>query len=171
MNLNQELTALMAAYVPMIHLVTYEEDRVLRTVAEIEPARQLGITSWDIADGFHEHRPGREPFPPKDCTTDTLLRYVAEKMPHRHILVLKDFHHSWNQKRSQYWPMPCGDHRTTYAIEPMTGCRRGFGGRWTLWIRCTRPGRPNVKNWGRPAARSIVLSSGFLPKTCAVCLV
>jgi MoxR-like ATPase len=60
----------------------------------------LGITSWDIADGFHEHRPGSQPFPPKDCTTDTLLRHVAAKMPHGHILVLKDFHHSWNQKRS-----------------------------------------------------------------------
>ena len=100
MNLKDELAALMAAHISMIHLVTYEEDRVLRTLMEIESARELGITSWDIADGFQEHRRGREPFPPKDCNTDTLLRHVAEKMPRGHILVLKDFHHSWNQKRS-----------------------------------------------------------------------
>ncbi len=100
MNLKEELNALLAAHVPMLHLVTYEEDRVLRTLGEIESARELGITSWDVADGFRDHRAGREPFPPKDCTTETVLRHVAEKMPPGCVLVLKDFHHSWNQRRS-----------------------------------------------------------------------
>jgi len=100
MDLKEDLTGLIAAHIPMIHLVTYEEDRVLQALAEIEATRDWGITSWDVADGFREHRPGSAPFPYKDCTTDTLLRYVAEKMPGSHILVLKDFHHSWNQKRS-----------------------------------------------------------------------
>jgi MoxR-like ATPase len=99
MNLKTELEALMKAQVPLIHLVTYEEDRVLRTLTEIESARELGLTSWDMADGFASHRDGRQPFPKKEVTTDTLLSHVAEKMPSGHILVLKDFHHSWIAKR------------------------------------------------------------------------
>ena len=99
MNLKEELAALLAAHVPLIHLVTYEEDRVLRTLAEVDGAGQLGITSWDIADGFQEHRRGNQPFPPKDCTTDNILPHVASKLPEGHILVLKDFHHCWIQKR------------------------------------------------------------------------
>jgi len=99
MNLRQELGALMAAQVPLIHLVTYEEDRVLRVLMELEEARNLGVTTWDIADGFKALREAQEKFPLKDCTTDTILAHVAEKMPHGHVLVLKDFHHCWTSKR------------------------------------------------------------------------
>ena len=99
MLLKDELAALMGAQVPMIHLVTYEESRILRTLGEIESARELGITSWDVADGFVTHRAGREAFPAKECTTDTLLPHVVEKMPGGHILVLRDFHHCWMAKR------------------------------------------------------------------------
>lgn len=100
MTLVSELKALMEAQIPLIHLVTYEEERVLRALTEIETARNLGITSWDMADGFQTHRPGREAFPAKDCTSDTLLPYVAEKMPAAHILILRDFHSSWTAKRA-----------------------------------------------------------------------
>lgn len=99
MNLKQELGGLMAAQVPLIHLVTYEEDRVLRVLTEIEEGRSLGISSWDIADGFKTYREVQQKFPIKDCTTDTILAHVAEKMPPGHVLVLKDFHHCWMSKR------------------------------------------------------------------------
>lgn len=100
MTLGDELKALMEAQIPLIHLVTYEEERVLRAIMEIDAARNLGITSWDVADGFQTHRPGKEAFPAKDCTSDTLLAHVAEKMPAAHILILRDFHTSWIAKRA-----------------------------------------------------------------------
>ena len=95
MNLKVELSSLMAAQVPLIHLVTYEEDRVLRVLAEIGMEQKLGVVSWDIADGFNILWETQEKFPVKDCTTDTLLGYVNQKLPRSYVLVLKDFHHSW----------------------------------------------------------------------------
>lgn len=99
MNLKSELTGLMAAQVPLIHLITYEEERVLKTLLDLNGGQALGITSWDIADGFVSHRAGPQEFPRKECNTDTILPHVAEKMPPSHILVLKDFHHCWLAKR------------------------------------------------------------------------
>jgi hypothetical protein len=99
MNLKTELSGLMAAQVPLVQLVTYEEERVLKTLLDLEGARELGVTSWDIADGFVSHRTGQQEFPKKDCTTDTILPHLADKMPRNHILVLKDFHHCWLAKR------------------------------------------------------------------------
>ena len=99
MNLKTEISGLMAAQVPLLHLVTYEEERVLKTLLEMESARELGVTSWDLADGFTSHRTGQQEFPKKECTTDTILPHTAEKMPSNHVLVLKDFHHCWTAKR------------------------------------------------------------------------
>ena len=100
MDLKQELAALLAANVPLINLVTYEEDRVLQTLAEILGESGLGLAAWDLADGFQVVREGRTPFPLKDCTTDTLLPHLAEKLPPGTAVVLKDFHHSWTQKKA-----------------------------------------------------------------------
>jgi len=99
MELNEELAALIAAQVPLIHLVTYEEDRVLQTVLEVDAAKEFGIASWDVADGFQAHRAGAETLPTKDCTTDTVLPHLAAKLPGRYLMVLKDFHHCWTAKR------------------------------------------------------------------------
>lgn len=100
MDLREELKALLAAQVPLIHLITYEEERVLRTLSEIEDAQELGITTWDVADGFKVYKTGNEPFPIKECTADTLLPYVESRIPRGHILVLKDFHHCWTTRKA-----------------------------------------------------------------------
>jgi hypothetical protein len=99
MDIKNELAALVTAQVPLIHLVTYEEDRVIKTLLEVEPARELGVASWDLADGFQTHRAGSAALPTKDCTTDTILPHLAEKLPPGYVVVLKDFHHSWSAKR------------------------------------------------------------------------
>jgi hypothetical protein len=98
MNLKTELASLMAAQIPLIHLVTYEEDRVLRVLCEIGLEQNLGLVSWDMADGFKIHLETTEKFPVKECNSDTLLAHVAEKLPKGYALVLKDFHHSWSAK-------------------------------------------------------------------------
>ena len=66
MNAKEELTALLTAHIPLIHVVTYEEQRVLGTLSEIREARDLGIVTWDAPEGFIEHRVGKQPFPPKE---------------------------------------------------------------------------------------------------------
>jgi hypothetical protein len=100
MDLKQELAGLLGANVPLVNLITYEEERVLRTLGEVQPGGGLGIVAWDLADGFQIVREGKTPFPVKDCTTDTLLPHLAEKAPPGTIIVLKDFHHAWTQKKA-----------------------------------------------------------------------
>ena len=99
MDIKNELAALITAQVPLMHLVTYEEDRVIKTLLEVEPALEFGAASWDLADGFQNHRAGSAALPTKDCTTDTILGHLAEKMPPGYVVVLKDFHHCWSAKR------------------------------------------------------------------------
>jgi hypothetical protein len=99
MNIRNELAALIAAQVPLVHLVTYEEERALQMLLECETALKLGLASWDAADGFQTHRAGAQPLPAKECTSDTILPHLAEKLPEGHVVLLKDFHHTWRAKR------------------------------------------------------------------------
>ena len=100
MDATQELAALLWANVPLVNVVTYEEDRIVRILESIEGTETLGIVRWDLADGFQVLREGKESFPVKDCTTDTLLSHFESKAPDGTVLILRDFHHSWNQKRA-----------------------------------------------------------------------
>ncbi|MBM4092171.1 MAG: AAA family ATPase [Planctomycetes bacterium] len=99
MDLKQELAGLLNANVPMVNLVTYEEERVIQTLGQLNTSGGLGIVAWDLADGFQVVREGKQPFPLKDCTTDTLLPHLADKAPPGYVVVLKDFHHAWTQKK------------------------------------------------------------------------
>lgn len=100
MNFKSELKALIAAQAPLIHLVTYEEERVVRHILEIDGTQDMGVVSWDVADGFKIHRDGVEPFPLRECTTDTILHHIADKTPRGYIIILKDFHHCWTNRRA-----------------------------------------------------------------------
>lgn len=98
MNFKEELKSLLIANIPMINLVTYEEERMIKCITEI--ADNKGIYTWDIADGFTCIRESTPQFRLKELTTDTLLPYLVSEMPDSCIIVLKDFHHSWIQKKS-----------------------------------------------------------------------
>jgi hypothetical protein len=99
MDLKQELAALLRANVPLINVITYEEDRVIQTLVQLQKEGGLGVVAWDLADGFTVVREGKQPFPVKDLNTDTLLPHLTEKAPPGCVIVLKDFHHSWTQKK------------------------------------------------------------------------
>ncbi len=99
MSAKDELSAMLAANVPLLHVVTYEEQRVLGTLLAIREAQDLGVVAWDAPEGFVEHRAGKQPFPKKELTSDNLLKYIDDQMPQGTILVLKDFHHAWRAKR------------------------------------------------------------------------
>lgn len=97
LELATELAGLFRANVPLINLVTYEEDRVIRTIAGLEA--KLGVYAWDLADGFRVIREAAQPMPKKEVTSDTLLPFLAEQAPPGCVVVLKDFHHSWTQRK------------------------------------------------------------------------
>jgi hypothetical protein len=97
MDLFTELEGLFKANVPLINLVTYEEERVIKTIERIKS--EMGIYTWDVADGFHTVREARRPLPKKDVTSDTLLPFLEKEAPENSIFVLKDFHHPWNGQR------------------------------------------------------------------------
>lgn len=100
MNFSEELASLLAANIPLINLVTYEEERAIRAIAELAARTQgVGVYTWDLADGFVTIRPGQDNFPIKDVTTETILPHLADKMPQNTVVILKDFHHSWAQKK------------------------------------------------------------------------
>jgi hypothetical protein len=98
MDLEKELEGLFGANIPLINLVTYEEDRIIRTIASMKT--ELGVYTWDLADGFHTVREARQPMPKKEVTTDTLLPFLADSAPQGCVILLKDFHHSWTQKKA-----------------------------------------------------------------------
>jgi SpoVK/Ycf46/Vps4 family AAA+-type ATPase len=94
-----DLAALLWANVPIIAAVTFEEGRVVKALLDVEGGERLGVTSWDLADGFHTVREGKAPFHHKECTTETVLAHIAEKAPGGHVFVLRDFHHAWQHKK------------------------------------------------------------------------
>ena len=97
LNLADELSGLFRANVPLINLVTYEEDRVIRTIEGLDS--KLGVYAWDMADGLKVIREAAQSMPKKELTSDTLLNFLADQAPHGCVVVLKDFHHTWNQKK------------------------------------------------------------------------
>ena len=86
MDFKQELAALLWANVPLVNLVTYEEERVARVLCEIEGGENLGVTIWDVADGFETIQEGRHAFAHNECTSDTVLPSLRSDLP---ILALK----------------------------------------------------------------------------------
>ena len=101
-DLRQDVSTLLWANVPLIALVTYEEERVTRVLLDVLEDETLGVSAWDVADGFRTVREGAVPFPGKECTSETLLPYLAENAPEGHAFILRDFHHAWNGSKRAY---------------------------------------------------------------------
>jgi hypothetical protein len=96
-DLATELAGLFRANVPLINLITYEEERVIRTIQGLES--KLGVYTWDLADGFRVIREAAQPMPKKELTSDTLLQFLSDQAPPGCVVALKDFHHTWNSKK------------------------------------------------------------------------
>lgn len=100
MDLKEELTSLFAANVPLVNLVTYEEERMTRLIKEATDKAGFGVYTWDWQDGFTAVREGRPVLPRKELTTDSVLKHLAEQMPPKTVVILKDFHHAWKEKKA-----------------------------------------------------------------------
>lgn len=95
-DLSAELSGLFRANIPLINLVTYEEDRVLKAIVSI--AEGLGVYTWDQADLMKTVREAAEPLPKTEMTSDKLLPFLADQAPRGCVVILKDFHHIWKGK-------------------------------------------------------------------------
>jgi hypothetical protein len=95
-DLAGELSGLFRANIPLINLVTYEEDRVVQTIGQV--VRELGIYTWDQADLMKVVREARQAMPKKELTSDSLLPFLAEQAPPGCVVVLKDFHYVWRAR-------------------------------------------------------------------------
>ena len=97
MTLKKELEGLLRANIPLVNLVTYEEERVIRVLQELDS--RLGLYVWDLADGLKTLREAAQPMPKKEVTADTLLLFLSDNAPQNSILVFKDFHHEWARRK------------------------------------------------------------------------
>lgn len=95
-DLSAELSGLFQANIPLMLLVSYEEERVLRTIESV--AQGLGVYTWDQADLMKVVREGTPAMPKTELTSDKLLPFLAEQAPRSCVVVLKDFHHVWRAK-------------------------------------------------------------------------
>jgi SpoVK/Ycf46/Vps4 family AAA+-type ATPase len=100
MDLFTELEGLFKANVPLINLVTYEEERVIKTIERIKS--EMGIYTWDVADGFHTVREARQSLSKKEVTSDKLLPFLEKEAPENSIFILKDFHLPWKGQHKSY---------------------------------------------------------------------
>src|SRR5690606_19772562 len=102
MTIHDDLNLYLRARVPMIVLVTVEEQRAVEVLDEVRIGRDASARSdlitWDIARGLTS-RDGRAM--PAAATPDAALDKIAEltrKNPDRKDLyVLKDFHEFWDR--------------------------------------------------------------------------
>jgi AAA+ superfamily predicted ATPase len=89
-----ELEALFGANAPLVNLVTYEEDRVIRTILDAAP--KLGVYAWDVLGHLEEKRAASNPIDTgKAVDAEKILQFIARDMPEQTVLVLKDFHMAW----------------------------------------------------------------------------
>src|ERR1035437_4892070 len=95
-DLAAELSGLFRANIPLINLVTYEEDRVVQTIEAV--AQGLGVYTWDQADLMKVVREAAQHMPKTEMESDKLLPFVADQAPKGCVVVLKDFHHIWRAK-------------------------------------------------------------------------
>lgn len=96
MDLQKHLEILLAANVPLIQLITWEEERVIEAIMGLPT--DLGVYAWDVADcKLTALREAAEPFPAKEVPSDKVLAHIAEKAPRGAVFILKDFHTCWTK--------------------------------------------------------------------------
>ena len=105
MNFQDELSLLIAARVPVIQVLTHDEERLVDVLGAIcaRPggATKLGLYAWDLADKnpsvLVKGEPGVDPA--KELTPDTILAMI-EKSPAPGIYLLRDFHQVWEARKT-----------------------------------------------------------------------
>lgn len=103
MSFRDDLKLMFDARIAVVNVVTSEEPRVLREIAELADSGGWppgeGLYTWDIADQFTCLKPAGEPFDHKrQASPDTILPMIRD-YPGGATFILKDFHQVWEAKR------------------------------------------------------------------------
>lgn len=101
MNFQTELDTLIRARVPLIFVISREEERVLRELAALSTAKKRALFAWDLAEGFQEvDAHGRTDALQKGtrATVQPILALEAiQAADGNATYILKDFHDCWTQ--------------------------------------------------------------------------
>ena len=105
MNFQEELRLLIEARVPVIQVLTHDEERLVEALTAFctQPGggTTLGLYAWDMADKCASVLVKGEPSvdTSKELTPDTILGMI-EKSPAPGIYWLRDFHQVWEAKKT-----------------------------------------------------------------------
>lgn len=96
-DLLSELAGLFRANIPLINLITYEEERVIAAIQAVAP--ELSLYAWDQADLLAVvHETPEASLPKAELTSDKLLPFLADHLPPNCVVVLTDFHQVWKSR-------------------------------------------------------------------------
>lgn len=104
MNTHSEIVLMLKSRIHVIHLVSYEETRIIRDLVLLTQKapglENLGVYSWDVADQFDCLKKSASEFNVgQTATPDTILNMI-DQFDGDAIFVLKDFHQVWELKKS-----------------------------------------------------------------------
>ena len=104
MTFRDELRLLLRARIAVIHVVTYDEDRVFQDLLAIRSAdpamAKTGLYAWDGVDQFTVQAKGEPAFDTsKQATVNTVLTMI-EACPGPAVFVLPDFHIAWTESKA-----------------------------------------------------------------------
>ncbi len=104
MKFRDELSLHLRARIPVVNMITGEENKVIRDLVELAKAPEWppdeGIYSWDMADQFVCHKEGSPRFDSsKAATVDTILQMIDD-FKGGATFILKDFHLVWEAKKT-----------------------------------------------------------------------
>lgn len=119
MSFRQELALHYRTRVAVVHVVSYEERRVIQELRKMKWPENHGLYTWDIGDQFVTLKEGSPPLSAKGApdgqrtaTPDNILD-ILDQCQTPGTFILKDFHQVWDAKRSnirklrnlaQRWP-------------------------------------------------------------------
>jgi AAA+ superfamily predicted ATPase len=104
MKFEDEIALLFEARVPVIQVLTHDEERLVEilTAACARPGSGMrsGLYAWDLADQWMVLAPGQPVFDTsKEATPDTILRMIDQSAAPG-IYLLRDFHQVWEAKKT-----------------------------------------------------------------------
>ncbi|GAB2578900.1 AAA family ATPase [Streptomyces capparidis] len=100
MTIEREIGLYLRARVPLLVLVTVEEQRALAVLDAVRRERDASadLVSWDVADGFHSASGASLPqAPTPERALEKIAELVKARPGRRDLYVLKDFHEFWSK--------------------------------------------------------------------------
>jgi hypothetical protein len=104
MNFREELELLIDARVPVIQVLTHDEERLVEILTAVcarpGSGTKPGLYTWDLADQWSvlvKGEPAHDTS--KEATPDTLLRMI-EQSPAPGLYLLADFHQVWEARKT-----------------------------------------------------------------------